>query len=267
MLEQWDRRSPNKPRLASQQKAFLLSSHGPDQGLSPTWEPPSTPSPPAFSSLWPSDDGVAPPPRGPPICSQLFRGVQRCLGCMRLRTCCLGLPLVHPPPSWGSVASYSQTPTPFHMESMQQYSHVRLPTPSFAHAHCPTLLSPAVSPVMASVACKTWLTHMNAPARSKNRDVERKVRPGVRSFPGPENQAFLPGPGIFHKHICLSCDLATSSLLEMTRPPMQEQEEGVCSLPYQRTFPLWHLGPWAPAQHSPQLPVGTHIEFHHKFLK
>lgn len=52
------------------------------------------------------------------------------------------------------------------------------------------LLSPDMSPVVASVACKAWLIHMIVPARSKNRDVERKVRPGVRSLPRPETKCF-----------------------------------------------------------------------------
>ena len=40
------------------------------------------------------------PPPGAPICSQLFCCVQRCLGCPRLRTCYLGLPLFQSPLRW-----------------------------------------------------------------------------------------------------------------------------------------------------------------------
>ena len=53
VIEQWDRLSPNEPCLTSHQKAFLGSNHRPDQGLLPVWEPPSAPSLPAISSLWP----------------------------------------------------------------------------------------------------------------------------------------------------------------------------------------------------------------------
>ena len=46
MLERWDRLSPNEQRLSFCRKAILHSSHRPDQGLLPAWEPPSAPSPP-----------------------------------------------------------------------------------------------------------------------------------------------------------------------------------------------------------------------------
>ena len=99
MLERWDRLSPNEPCLTSHQKVFLHSSHRLDQELLPVWEPPSTslfPCP-----LLPLAPGMTELPLAPPFHSQLFCGVHRCMGCPKLGTWCLGLPLVHHPPSWG----------------------------------------------------------------------------------------------------------------------------------------------------------------------
>ena len=107
MLEQWDRLSPNEPsNLLSE--AFLCSSHGPDQGLSPLWEPHSASLSPC--PLLPSALGLTEPPLGSPFCSQQFLGVQRCLGCPRLRTWCLGLPIVHHTPSWGQGLHIARQP-------------------------------------------------------------------------------------------------------------------------------------------------------------
>ena len=48
--------------------------------------------------LLPSAPGMSElPPWLAPICSQLFQSVQRCLGYLRLITCYLGLPYIHPP--------------------------------------------------------------------------------------------------------------------------------------------------------------------------
>ena len=99
---------------------------------------------PDFSSFW-SRSPV--PPRGPH--SVLSSSVVSSVGCWRLGTWCLGLPLVHHR-RVGSLASHSQTPTRGRMESMRHSSHVRLPRaperwqdagsfplPSFSHTHGP----------------------------------------------------------------------------------------------------------------------------------
>jgi hypothetical protein len=94
----------------------------------------------------------------PLICSQLFCGsVQWWLGCPRLRTCCLGLPLVHPRLRRGPVPSHSQTPTRSCMESLRLSSQIRpprapelwwdegfFPTLSFPHTHCQTVVFPVL---------------------------------------------------------------------------------------------------------------------------
>ena len=65
-----------------------------------------------------------------------------------LRIWYLGLPLVHPLPSWDSVDFHSQTPTQGHVESVRQSSSVHLPRaqelwgdagslPSFLHTQWP----------------------------------------------------------------------------------------------------------------------------------
>jgi hypothetical protein len=84
------------------------------------WEPPSTPSLPALSSLW--YWGWV---RHPWV--QLFSGSQRCLGCPRLRTCYLWPPWDPETSDWplsthcglGSMASHSQTPTWGCVESLR----------------------------------------------------------------------------------------------------------------------------------------------------
>ena len=86
MLERWDRLFPNEQRLTFHRKAILCSSYAPDQGFSPA----STTSPPALSSLHPR---VL--PRDP--YSVLSSATASSVGCWRLRTWYLGLPLVpHP---------------------------------------------------------------------------------------------------------------------------------------------------------------------------
>ena len=60
--------------LTSRQKAIPCSSHGSDQGLTPTWEPSRTPSPPALSSPHPRGPVLSP---GPLFCSQLLLRIQR----------------------------------------------------------------------------------------------------------------------------------------------------------------------------------------------
>jgi hypothetical protein len=107
MLERWDRLSPNEPRLTSCGKAFLGSSHGPDQGLSPC-------------PFLPSALGLMSRPRSPHLFSAPLWYPVWDAG--RLRTCYLGLRLVHPRASWDSVASHSQTPTQGHVESVWQSS-------------------------------------------------------------------------------------------------------------------------------------------------
>ena len=82
-------------------------------------------------------------PLGPSFCSQL--GVQRCLGCPRLRTWYLRLPLVHHLPSWGTVASHSQTLTRGQVESMWQSSRSACPehrNPGRMRVFLPYPLSP-----------------------------------------------------------------------------------------------------------------------------
>ena len=66
---------------------------------------------PLLPPLLPSAIGMTKPPLRTSICSQLFQGVQRCLGCLRLGTWYLRLLLVHHPLSWGPVASHSHIPT------------------------------------------------------------------------------------------------------------------------------------------------------------
>ena len=90
MLEGWDKLSPNEPRLTSLQKAILC--HGPDQGLSRENHPAPPlplPSPPFI-------------PRAkchsPGFYSGLSSSTVSSVGCWRLRTWYLGLPLVHHPP-------------------------------------------------------------------------------------------------------------------------------------------------------------------------
>ena len=93
MLEQWDRISPNEWCLTSHQKAILCCSHGPDQGLSPAWEPCNILSPPTLSCLHPWGRM---PPLGP--YSVLSSFAISSVGCWRLRTWYLGLSLVHQQP-------------------------------------------------------------------------------------------------------------------------------------------------------------------------
>jgi hypothetical protein len=104
MIEWWDRLSPNKSRLTSHKKATLCSSHGPDQELLPVWEPSSTPSSPALSFLWPWGSV---PPQGPH--SVLSSSAVSRVGCQRLGTWCLELPLVHHLPS--GVSGFTQPDT------------------------------------------------------------------------------------------------------------------------------------------------------------
>ena len=93
MLERWDGLSPKELHLTSHQKAILCSSHRPDQGLSPLWEPSSAASPPTVSSFHPRVQVL---PQGP--YSVLSSSAISSVGCQRLRTWYLGLPLVHHPP-------------------------------------------------------------------------------------------------------------------------------------------------------------------------
>ena len=93
MLEQWDKFSPKEQCLTSCQKAILYSSHRPDQGLLPVWKPSSVPLPsPPF--------GPGPSAAWGGVYSVLSSSLVSSVGCWRLGTWCLGLPLVHHPPSW-----------------------------------------------------------------------------------------------------------------------------------------------------------------------
>jgi hypothetical protein len=75
---------PKEPRLTSCWKAFLHSSHGPDQRFSSAWESPIAPSPPALSSFM---------PWGWPSCLQgLHFVLSYSTASIRLRTCYLWPP-------------------------------------------------------------------------------------------------------------------------------------------------------------------------------
>jgi hypothetical protein len=105
------RLSPKEPSLTSHQKAILCSSHRPDQGLSPEWEPSSalSPSPLLLSSLGPS----ATPGPYSVLCSFAVSS----LGCRRPRIWYLGLPLVYHP-LCGVSGFLQQTPTGGRVESV-----------------------------------------------------------------------------------------------------------------------------------------------------
>jgi hypothetical protein len=133
MLEWWDRLFPIELCLISHQKAILCSSHGPDQGLSPAWEPSSTVSPPALSSL---------PPRSSYCYFVLSSSSISSMGCQRLRIWHLGLPLVHSLPCGGSgltardvhLKLYEKHPAILHRPAQSTRTLVGLgfsPTPLF----------------------------------------------------------------------------------------------------------------------------------------
>jgi hypothetical protein len=154
MLEWWDTLSPNELHLTSHQKIFLHSSHGwtKDSCLSG-----NHPAPPLLLPSPPFGPGADRAAQGPPFCSQLFRGVQLCLGCQRLRTWYLRLPLIHHPLSWDPVASHSQTHPPGTMwKAWGSLPHLPAqstgtlvgcgfsPTCSFPYTHC-------LAPILRSV--------------------------------------------------------------------------------------------------------------------
>ena len=110
LLHTWEDLQPNCNQIhtvtkikkkTSRQKAILYSSPGPDQGLSPAWEP-------LFLCPLPISLGPIVSPWGPS--SVLSSSAVSSMGCQRLRTWYRGLPLVHPQ-LCGSVASHSQMPT------------------------------------------------------------------------------------------------------------------------------------------------------------
>ena len=201
MLEQWDRLSPNEPsNLLSE--AFLCSSHGPDQGLSPLWEPHSASLSPC--PLLPSALGLTEPPLGSPFCSQQFLGVQRCLGCPRLRTWCLGLPIVHHTPSWGQGLHIARQPPgatwkacsnpsasagPEHQNSggTRVFSHSLFPPCSLPHRRAELDGSQAISQMFSWVCRLSWeqLIIMD-PARGNL--IERQM---VVDFPDLDS-SFVP---------------------------------------------------------------------------
>jgi hypothetical protein len=149
VLERWDRLSPKEPCLTSCLKAFLCSSHELTKD-SPLWKPPSAPSLFALPSLRTWGWWSCPP--GPPFCSQLFLGVQLCLGCPRLRTCYLWPPWGPETSDWplftpkGWVRSFPQPET--HPGSREKHAAILLHPPGtlaergfspalFPHAQCP----------------------------------------------------------------------------------------------------------------------------------
>ena len=73
------------------------------------WEPPSAPLYPC--PLLPSALGLTERSPSPSFCSQLFQGVQRYMRYPRLGTWCLGLPLIHYPPSWGQWLHTARSPS------------------------------------------------------------------------------------------------------------------------------------------------------------
>ena len=117
----------------------------------------------ALSFLWPW--GCPSHPWGPH--SVLSNSEVSSVECQRLRTCYLGLPLVHPPPSWGPVASHSQTHTGVTCKACSSPSvHLPrarelwrdagfLPLPSSPHTHCPTWQHPCPSQYSAGL-CEEW---------------------------------------------------------------------------------------------------------------
>jgi hypothetical protein len=113
VLEWWDKLSTKEQSLTSRWKAFLCSSHGLEQGLSPAWEPPSAPSPffhPRMNE----------PPQGPHFVLSSSTVSSGMWDSWDWETVISGLceaqrpwtyPHPTPPPQTGSVASHSQTPT------------------------------------------------------------------------------------------------------------------------------------------------------------
>ena len=97
VLELWDKISPNEHHLTSGQNVFLYSSHGPRTlaHMKTTQHPLSFP---------PFSFGADKVPQGPH--SVLSSSAVSSMGCPRMKTWYLGLPLVHPLPSWHSVASH-----------------------------------------------------------------------------------------------------------------------------------------------------------------
>jgi hypothetical protein len=124
MFEQWDQISPKEPNLISHQKAFLRSNHGPDQRLSPRWELPSTLSPLPSPLFCPRLTDLPPEPS---FCSQLLHCVQWCIRCLRMRIWCLGLPLVHHPPTWGQCFTQPDTHQGLHGKLTTVFCQPRAP--------------------------------------------------------------------------------------------------------------------------------------------
>ena len=104
MLERWDRLSPKELHLTSHWKAFLCSSHGLDQGLSPTWEPSSALSP---CPLLPSPPGPSAAP-GSLFCSQLLHHIQG--GMPEAENLVPGAAPCPPPVVWGQWLNTARCP-------------------------------------------------------------------------------------------------------------------------------------------------------------
>jgi hypothetical protein len=118
--------------LITHWKAFLRSSHGLDQRLSPE-ETTQHPSSAALSSLQ-SWGWLNCPHRPHSVLSSSEMSEVSSLRCPRLRPWYLGLPLFHHPLSWGLVASHSQTHTWDHVERVQHSFHVHPPRALELHA-------------------------------------------------------------------------------------------------------------------------------------
>jgi hypothetical protein len=141
---QWDRLSSNKLFLTSHQKAFLCSSHRPDLGHSPAWEPLPVPSSPISGA-----ESVA---SGPLFCSQLLCRIQH--GMPETENLVPRAAPCPPPCCVGSVASHSQMPTRGSVESMRSLpcppvpstgtlaGHGLSPSPLFPYTNSPALLHP-----------------------------------------------------------------------------------------------------------------------------
>jgi hypothetical protein len=124
--------------LTSHQKATLCSSHGPDQGLSPAWEPSSAARPPHPCSLLPLSSGPS-ASLGPLFCSQLVCLIQH--GMQEAENLVSGAAPCPPPALWGQCL---HTATWGHVESMCSPPISTSPEHqnSVGHGCSPTLLFP-----------------------------------------------------------------------------------------------------------------------------
>jgi hypothetical protein len=115
VLEGWDQLSPKKPCLTSRQRAFLHLSQDWTKDSHPPENHPAPPTPTPFPFL--PSLGLTDLPLGAPFV--LRSSLVSSVGCLRqrLRTCYLGLPLVHHPLC--GVSGFTQPGThPGRMESL-----------------------------------------------------------------------------------------------------------------------------------------------------